>query len=348
MKKKIVYFLGAGCSAAFGYPLTGELMPKVLATLQKKSEVNKELMSLLKLIYPKLDHNSKTEHIPGIIEVLSLIDYSHFYNIPPHPKIGKVNIPVLKELMSNALIKMLIDYDNNDWDWDDADEEQQAVHFENFIKHIRQQLKKGNLSFITTNYDLIIDILLDEIGKIGKIDYGIAYRDFENGKIIKSLQDADLQYYKLHGSHNWLRCPVCGFYYINPYGCISQQYFVRKATKHNTCHCNDDEKLQPVLVAPSTIRDIRDPNLLQIWNMAQESIRLADKIVFIGYSLPAEDIAIKSMLLRGLNSNKKFNKGRLTVEVVQQSDAARINYESLITNGKLDYRTGGLEKWLDA
>ena len=41
------------------------------------------------------------------------------------------------------------------------------------------------------------------------------------------------------------------------------------------------------------VRDIRDSNLLQIWKAAMEALRTADQIVFIGYSLPAEDFAIK-------------------------------------------------------
>ncbi|AZI26654.1 hypothetical protein EA772_15375 [Pedobacter sp. G11] len=346
MKKNTVFFLGAGASAAFGYPLTGALMVEAWNKLKKNPKKNAELIDLLQLIYPRLGIDIHEQNIPGIVEVLSLIDYSSFYGIPPHSKIGKNKLPVLKELMINALISMLIDYDNESWDSMDSIEAIQEENFIAFKMHIKNELSQNNVTFITTNYDLTIDIILRELKKIGKIDYGIPYRNFKNGHIVKSLQDAGIQYYKLHGSHNWMRCPICGFYYINPYGCISHQYFVLETTEHNTCECNDDEKLQPVMIAPSTIRDIRDPNLLQIWNAAQESIRLADSINFIGYSLPAEDIAIKSMLLRGLNANHKFRKGKLSVKVVQQSDASRNAYENLITRGELIYINEGLQSWL--
>ena len=33
MAKNIVYFLGAGCSFNFGYPLTGQIMPDILQNL---------------------------------------------------------------------------------------------------------------------------------------------------------------------------------------------------------------------------------------------------------------------------------------------------------------------------
>ena len=37
MSNKIVYFLGAGCSKKFGYPLTGDIMPEILEKLKAKN-----------------------------------------------------------------------------------------------------------------------------------------------------------------------------------------------------------------------------------------------------------------------------------------------------------------------
>jgi hypothetical protein len=98
-----------------------------------------------------------------------------------------------------------------------------------------------------------------------------------------------------------------------------------------------------VLVAPSLVRDIRDPNLLQIWKASLEAIRTADKLIFIGYSLPAEDLAIKSIIIRGLNgrSNKK-----LEVDVVQLGTASRPNYENIFGK-KINFHSKGLEAYLD-
>jgi hypothetical protein len=53
-----------------------------------------------------------------------------------------------------------------------------------------------------------------------------------------------------------------------------------------------------MIIAPSYVRDVRDPVLLGIWRSALESLRQAARWIIIGYSLPPEDLAIRSMLVR--------------------------------------------------
>ena len=50
------------------------------------------------------------------------------------------------------------------------------------------------------------------------------------------------------------------------------------------------------------VRDIRDPNILQIWMSALEAMRLAGKWHMIGYSMPPEDLAIRSLLIRAFHA----------------------------------------------
>ena len=147
----------------------------------------------------------------------------------------------------------------------------------------------------------------------------------------------------MHGSLNWLKCDLCGQYYIHPDSSVAHQAFREEIDEDNTCVCNSRLKLRTVLVAPSLVRDIRDSNLLQIWKAAIEAIRTADKLIFIGYSLPGEDLAIKSVIMRGLNGRIKSK--RLEVEVVQHGIAAKPNYVNLF--GKdITYYSKGLKEYL--
>lgn len=43
------------------------------------------------------------------------------------------------------------------------------------------------------------------------------------------------------------------------------------------------------------VRDIRDAHLLNVWRSATEALRTAKEWYIIGYSLPHEDLAIRSM-----------------------------------------------------
>ena len=67
---------------------------------------------------------------------------------------------------------------------------------------------------------------------------------------------------------------------------------------------------------PSFVREVRDPILLEIWRNALEVLREADRWIVVGYSLPLEDLAIRSMLLRAYHER---DNGRPEVVVIQKA-----------------------------
>jgi len=356
MAKNIVYFLGAGCSKNFGYPLTGEIMPLILEKLleadlfqinetrktQKERDYEKELLSFLHLFYPGLKHlNIKNEkqkaQIPNITEVLSLVEHFCFYNLPPHPKIVDARLLRFRDLLNRAIVELILEYDIR------VMSKEEEKLFYKFIRPINNDKVNDNVTIITTNYDLLIDWQFSDVAARNKIDYGISYRDVNSSDIIYRDANPRFHYYKLHGSLNWLRCDLCGQYYINPDGSIVSLAFTDKVEDYNTCVCSEFLRLKSVLVAPSIVRDIRDSNLLQIWKASMEAVRTADQLIFVGYSLPGEDLAIKSVIMRGLNGRDKSKP--LKVEVVQHGDAAKPNYLNLFGN-QIKYYSGGLADYL--
>jgi NAD-dependent SIR2 family protein deacetylase len=360
MAKNIVYFLGAGASYNFGYPLTNAIMPEILQNLREENlfeiergdktalekQQEKELAGFINSLYPGLkdiaiDHTnfSNNQHIPNITEVLSFVDHCCFYNLPPHPAISDNVLLHFRYLLNRAVCEVLIDHEAEDYAVNDA----QEILLNRFVAPMKADTD-GQMTIITTNYDLSIDtVFKKEINK-NEVDLGIAYRNPVNSKIIPQPHSPKLQYYKLHGSLNWTRCDLCGYYYINPEGNIAFQVYREDVDDGNTCTCSDSLKLKSVLVAPSIVRDIRDSNLLQIWKGAMEAIRTADELVFVGYSLPAEDLAIKSIIVRGLNG--RCNKKAPAITVVQWKDSAKPNYINLF--GKdINYLNEGLEQYLN-
>ena len=69
-------------------------------------------------------------------------------------------------------------------------------------------------------------------------------------------------------------------------------------------------------------------------------MRSAARWVIVGYSLPPEDLAIRSLLLRAYTTAVEPPE----VVVVQNGDKARPNYELLFPG--CDYRNDGLEEFL--
>jgi hypothetical protein len=95
------------------------------------------------------------------------------------------------------------------------------------------------------------------------------------------------------------------------------------------------------LVAPSLVRDIRDPTLLSVWKSALEFLRESDQWYFIGYSLPSEDIAIRSLLLRALHMRETPPK----VTVIQLDGKAAAAYRLLFPG--CTYFSEGLSQFLN-
>lgn len=353
-KQNIVYFLGAGSSYSFGYPLTSDIMPDILKGLKTgdlfysdadnrlaNDEKQKELLEYIEMMYPGLagiDLSKNASQVPNITEVFSFVEHLCFYNTTHHPKMNETRLTSFRVLLGRALAELLNRYEKKT----DRDETKTELG-RKFIASVKKLYNNNHISIITTNYDMVIDKAFCTEATNSQIDFGIEYRDIARDIIIYP-QDIKLRYYKLHGSLNWLMCNMCGRYYINPAGSIAHQEFRTATDWGNTCHCNKDMRLKSVLVAPSIVRDIRDSNLLQIWKAAVKAISQADKLILIGYSLPAEDLAIKSIILRGLNSSVKRDK--LEVDVVQFGEAARSNYLNIFGKNNFTYEHLGLEEYL--
>jgi hypothetical protein len=176
------------------------------------------------------------------------------------------------------------------------------------------------VAIISTNYDIAYEFEVfggqDAARVAREWDFGMHWRDPDGGRTYVRPENPVYRLYKLHGSTNWLRCPRCEHVYVNPQGTIVHQAFRKTLSNTNTCDCGHGP-LRAVVVAPSMVRDLRDPMLRQIWTSAYECLRLTKKLVFIGYSLPYEDIAIRSLLLRALHGRDAAGQP-LQVVVVQR------------------------------
>ncbi len=54
------------------------------------------------------------------------------------------------------------------------------------------------------------------------------------------------------------------------------------------------------MIAPTHFKDYRNPHLAQVWYEAERVLREANKVIFIGYSLPDDDVEVVYLLKRSL------------------------------------------------
>ncbi len=218
------------------------------------------------------------------------------------------------------------------------------------------------VTIISTNYDIELEQALYArltYNVFDQVDFGLSVREIASGTVYPRPPGAKFALFKLHGSLNWLRCSVCDNVYVNPAGAIAYLSFLlgdgaerrtaqlpwlaeRERDGANECHCGA-RPLRHVIVAPSLVRDIRDPVLQGIWRNALESLRRAEKWIIAGYSLPPEDVSIRSMLLRAYQAR---DTGGPEVIVVQQEEKEPELTRYQLLFKQFRYVCGGLKGYL--
>lgn len=216
----------------------------------------------------------------------------------------------------------------------------------------------GSVAIISTNYDTEIEQALyrrlgyEAVWKT--VDFGLPVREPQSGTIYRRPAGPPrLAVYKLHGSLNWVRCDLCENVYVNPVSVTAYIPFLldtkdggsrqprgrprlgpyRDLVEHlrrsnaTQCHCLY-RPLRHLMVAPSFVRDLRDTNLQHVWRSALETLRAAEEWYIAGYSLPAEDIAIRAMFLRALHGRDDQRPPEVTV--VQKGRDAYPRYQLLL------------------
>lgn len=147
---------------------------------------------------------------------------------------------------------------------------------------------KGTNTFVTLNYDTLLEDGLAELGvpfsyalSPDKVDYG------ESAKA--STAEDQLLVLKLHGSVNWTTQPPKGV--GKPRLRVVGSY--------------DDLRNQSSIpeIVPPTWRKVFSSDLADVWDAAVERIQTATRIIVIGFSMPDTDTHFKFLLSAGLREN---------------------------------------------
>jgi hypothetical protein len=383
-----VIFLGAGASKDLDLPLTNEILGDILDGLASKTlfvgaipgadESRGALQGLFDTLLPGTSAGA-----PFITDLLSMVDHAmlqanalalELKQLPPHglayrsPK----DLSKLRTLLERGIYEVLKRrYPTSQQAIDDGEENVSGEAAETLQSHAptkpindavlhefvmwtqREANASSKLSIVTTNYDLVPEHLQQQLTvndspiSVYDVDFGFPWRDPKNGTLHHRPSNPRLAIYKLHGSLNWLRCALCEHTYINPKGDIAYLGFDPRPSKHNICHCTY-WPLRHVMVAPSMVRDIRDSNILQVWMAALEAMRLAGKWHMIGYSMPAEDLAIRSLLIRAYHA-RGYDENMIVrpapkITVVQLDPKGLQPYNLLF--GQVTPELGGLKAFL--
>jgi hypothetical protein len=351
-----VLFFGAGASKTFGYPLTGEILPRIRERLRSRelfpvaSNPKRERAKMARLedyLTQLMPAFFKHDYLPLITDVLSLIDLLLSTKEVAVPMMSDKQLEDMRTLLEQAIVEAITT----------GNDDVSTERLEKLSDWILGARGGSPITVVSTNYDTLIEerlftkmTLYEELGRVADVDLGFSWREHRTGTFLEPVNHTGtspiVRVFKLHGSVSWLKCPLCGFIYVNTVGSIYGQAFRGdKVDYNNTCLCGHGP-VRSVIVAPSMVRSIQEPNLLTIWRSALEAMRTADEWIIAGYSLPSEDIAIRSILLRAYHGRGRRPPPRITVVQQGREDETEGRYVTLLPSCTFTY--DGFEQFIDA
>ena len=103
------------------------------------------------------------------------------------------------------------------------------------------------------------------------------------------------------------------------------------------------------MIAPTHLKDYRNPHLAQVWYEAERVLRESQRVIFIGYSMPDDDLEVVYLFKRGL---AHLEPRQITVvdydpkNLPLHSNEVGRRYRALF--GDINWHPEGLDNWLNA
>ncbi len=187
-----------------------------------------------------------------------------------------------------------------------------------------------SVSIVTTNYDLICGKATSAVhgAMLGYDDIGIAMLDLrrlqhgvpvrgiwtmKNGQavMLKHTHSWEkingIPLFKLHGSINWAYCSTCLGLDI----AMTKEdlpYIIRDELRASCPDCGKDYDW--IFIPPLPNKRIEQHEILKgIWGQAEACLAEADRVIFIGYSLPPSDPLVTQMIMKA-RAKARRTKGR--------------------------------------
>jgi NAD-dependent SIR2 family protein deacetylase len=313
---KTAIFLGAGASTAEGAPLQKDLFKAYFGSdsIDRRSTIYKRVSNFFHEIFD-VDWSKPINAIkfPTFEEALGILDLSEMRResfrafedsgaLPDMKQVQSIqgNSSAEPQLIRLYLILIMAKAIN---DGLRKKEKRQFPH-QKLINNLETKRLLNKTIFVSTNYDLLIDLALQ-----WQIDYGVEFSGAHKFGSLRAVENA-VPIFKLHGSLNWLYCPVCNN--LNSWeskAVLSLMKPDRPITRCGFCA----SVMSPVIVPPTFYKDMSRVFLSSIWNRAENALREVDHVIFCGYSCPDADKHVKYLLKRMQTNRSKSDKVKFTL-----------------------------------
>jgi hypothetical protein len=345
--ESVALVLGAGATKACDGPLTAEILPGAFAaTGGRQLEL---LDRFLKQIFnvPAQRARRQPADYPPLPTLLSLIDTAISREHDFGAAWPTTTLRQVRRQAEYAVFRAIAHSMRKASSWANR------CH-ETLVGHIHQQTGLWP-TVLSLNYDLRVDYALIETDGGGIPNYGCDIRNQE-------YQDATKigRLFKIHGSMHWLYCPTCHRLEMG----IDKQGRLRKTglslawsvahdfvdgMSEQGIHCPDcNTRFRTVMITPTSLKDYRNPHIASLWYQAERALRECRRVVFVGYSLPWDDVDVIYLLKRGL---RHLRGDQITVVewskrfVPIDKHEVGLRYQAVFGRG-LDWQPRGFAGWV--
>jgi NAD-dependent SIR2 family protein deacetylase len=338
MDENIVFVLGAGFSKAAGLPTQKELLPGSLAFKggdyhfkNAKSTVQAFISENFSGV--KLDHLALEDLFTILDKAVLGKEYFSGYPWQTLYLIRKSLVHILLVLIDTRM-QSVID---------------RKKLYKGLGRFITGCILKGNphVSIISLNWDTLFESVINDLvsGRKRKridIDYCVFSHLLptphqSSGPV--TISKYALKIMKLHGSINWLYCPNCSRLYVHRYKNIGIDY----ADVCPHCPVNEDQKilLEEMILTPTMLKELQNHHLGLTWQHAFMELNRADKVVFIGYSLPLADFELRYFFKKALPKDAELYA---VLHAADKTNGTRERYENFF-GMNVQFCFDGFENW---
>lgn len=212
-----------------------------------------------------------------------------------------------------------------------------------FFNYLKKYV--SNSSIISTNWDVLTETYLEK----QKMEYDLSLNDeyfskegSNNHKISKAVK-----LIKIHGSINWFRCLNCGtINIVNSDDCGNYLFDDLSQEACRSCREKREEDflLQSQIITPTMMKSLNSQLYTNLWSSARETLRNADHVFFVGYSLPIADFDYRYMLHQSISSKAKIDVILYHDDNPDQTDKAKLKdllpekrYRDLFAKNKIEF-----------
>jgi hypothetical protein len=343
--EKLVLFLGSGFSAELGLPVTSKLQDELLEAnpghpceAPREAFISKTISTFWKEVFGWTESRKRPSLEDHFTQIDLAANSGHYLGKAYGPK----KLRALRRMTIHRVFTML-----------DV-EPHAALHIDTLIRQLTTDFQ---VSVVTTNWDIMAERCLAREGVS-------LFYSREPDSRNPTRFPVGLPVWKLHGSGNWGYCDVCRSLITGEIdlGKIAVRFgwllepedfrlfrggrkIVRDlGTTFRECpSCGGRVATR---VATFSYRKHLDvPFFQSIWDEARDSLRRADRWLFVGYSMPEADVEIRHLLKTAELAHS--NPARPRIDVVLKSDKdAPTRYQRLFGRSITAISNAGLEQWV--